>query len=45
MVSLACGGGSGAASGGSRGPSVDPATAGTMTATVKFEGTPPRAGK
>ena len=41
MGSLACGGGSGTAPAVPAGPAVDPATTGTVTARVKFEGTPP----
>ena len=40
-ISLACGGNSAPPPAAPTGPSVDPATAGTITATVKFEGTPP----
>ena len=40
-ISLACGGNSAPPPAAPAGPSVDPATAGTITATVKFEGTPP----
>jgi plastocyanin len=43
-ISAACGGGSPPAPAASTGPAVDPATAGTITATVRFEGEvpPPR---
>jgi plastocyanin len=40
-LSLACGGNSAPAPATPAGPSVDPSTAGTVTATVTFEGTPP----
>jgi len=40
-VSLACGGNPAPPPAAPAGPSVDPATAGTITATVKFEGQPP----
>jgi plastocyanin len=40
-ISLACGGSSTPPPAATAGPSVDPATAGTITATVKFEGTAP----
>jgi plastocyanin len=40
-VSLACGGNTSAPPAAPAGPSVDPATAGTITAIVKFEGQPP----
>jgi hypothetical protein len=40
-MSVACGGDSAPAPAAPAGPAVDPATAGTVTATVKFEGTPP----
>jgi plastocyanin len=40
-VSIACGGGSTPAPAALAGPAVDPATAGTVTATVKFEGAVP----
>ena len=40
-ISLACGGNSAPPPAAPVGPSVDPATAGTITATVKFEGTAP----
>ena len=40
-ITLACGGGSSSAPAVPAGPAVDPATAGTVTATVKFEGTAP----
>ena len=41
MVSVACSGGSAPAPAAPAGPAVDPATAGTVTVAVKFEGTPP----
>lgn len=43
-ISIACGGGSAPAPPAPAGPAVDPATAGTITATVKFDGNvpPPR---
>ena len=40
-ISIACGGNSTPAPAAPAGPAVDSATAGTVTATVKFEGTPP----
>jgi plastocyanin len=40
-ISLACGGSSTPAPAAPAGPSVDPATAGSVTASVTFEGTPP----
>jgi plastocyanin len=40
-ISLACGGNAAPPPAAAAGPSVDPATAGTVTATVKFEGTLP----
>ncbi|HEX6164239.1 MAG TPA: carboxypeptidase regulatory-like domain-containing protein [Vicinamibacterales bacterium] len=40
-ITLACGGGSAPPPAAPTGPAVDPATAGTVTATVKFEGQPP----
>ena len=40
-VTLACGGGSAPAPAAPAGPAVDPATAGTITATVKFDGAAP----
>jgi hypothetical protein len=41
VTSVACGGGSTPAPAAPAGPSVDPATAGTITATVKFDGAVP----
>jgi plastocyanin len=41
VISLACSGNQAAPPAAPAGPSVDPATAGTITATVKFEGQPP----
>jgi len=41
VFSLACGGSSTPPPAAPAGPAIDPATAGTITATVKFEGTPP----
>src|SRR5688572_25052944 len=40
-ISVACGGSSTPAPAAPAGPAVDPATAGTVTASVRFEGTPP----
>ena len=41
LIAIACGGGSTPPPGAPAGPAVDPATAGTVTATVKFDGVVP----
>jgi plastocyanin len=41
LISIACGGNQATPAAAPAGPSVDPATAGTITAIVKFEGQPP----